>query len=160
MSRSASRPIAAICSRILWLGRAPAHTNAISRKYGSIATAETRMMTRDKSLCAPELRRSTKPGFGVNSASAINACRARLASHAEGSGSFDGDLRAELDEKCAMITSSESAQVGYRARRTRRPGLPCFVLRAENASPVAAVFRDLPGKRRFPYFVVTQSQMP
>src|SRR5271156_4818382 len=52
----------------------------IAAKNGLKLVADSLIRWSDRSLCAPDPRRSTSPGFGVSSASAISACSARAAS--------------------------------------------------------------------------------
>jgi len=88
-----------------------------------MATAERpQNVERQVSVCTISPRRSTNPGFGVSSASAISACRARRASQRAVVVSFTGFRAAErttLDNSCIMTTNSEARR---RAVETSGPG--------------------------------------
>ena len=105
----------------------------------SMAAAERSMMSSDRSVCAPLPRRSTRPGFGVNSASAVNACRARRASRRAAAVSFEGfhgvARVAALADSGIMATNSESVRVDCRGPRTRQRDPVCCVRPTASASP-------------------------
>ena len=83
MAFSAALPIAASVARSGALGCSFIDWNAMRRMNGSIVNADLLIKASDKSVCAPDPRLSTKPGFGVSSASAISACRASVPSMAK-----------------------------------------------------------------------------
>src|SRR5580658_797290 len=60
--------------------------------------------------------------------------------------------------KFVRITNSETATVGYRVRRTRRPDPRYFARPGENASPPVGELRDLLGTRPHPFSEVPQFQ--
>src|ERR1700678_765009 len=78
--RSASRPMAARSRRKLISKSRPVEIAPIAAKNGRKLVADSLIRLSDRSLCAPDPRRSTSPGFGVSSASAISACSASAAS--------------------------------------------------------------------------------
>ena len=89
------------------------------RMNGSMANADLLMSASDKSACAPDPRRSTRPGFGVSSASAISACLARAPSNVQESiaiGSTTGCQRVLVDGRAAGGGPSSASQARQRSR--------------------------------------------
>jgi hypothetical protein len=76
MAFSAALPIAAKFARSRTLGCLFIDWEAMRQMNGSIACADLLMTASDRSVCAPDPRLSTRPGFGVSFASAIKACLA------------------------------------------------------------------------------------
>ena len=91
------------------------------RMNGSIASADLFIKASDKSVCDPDPRRSTRPGLGVSSASAISACLASVASSAERSVGGDPSSASQLVLRSHTLNPGSSSMSASQARRA--PGV-------------------------------------
>src|ERR1700678_3700906 len=108
IKHSASRPIAARSCRKTESASRPTEVELIATKYGCRTVAESLIRSSDRSLCAPDPRRSTSPGFGVSSASAINDWEARLASRRDRSAARGEQRRLFLTESTSRGSIARS----------------------------------------------------
>ncbi len=113
-------------------GIVAAHS-ATRTKCGSSASAERSNSARSMSACAPEPRRSTRPGFGVSIASSLRVCAASAPSRRASSG-----------------RASNGATIAQDVARRSRASIAIFVQGSITSSGIArADRRDRPTTRRF-----------